>query len=146
MYHAHYAYGMPARRTVLGVVLTSVLVTTLHYTDNYINLTEYPGPDWIAKEVVALAWVLFTLVGIAAYLLYRAGRAAESGLFLLAYSVTGLSSLGHYAHGAPEDFTAKMHVGIWADGLVGLAVAVLGVVILFRARSSDVSRGRDAEI
>ena len=139
-----YPYGMPSRKTVFGVVLTSVLVTTLHYTDNYINLTEYPGPDWIAKEVVVLAWVLFTLVGIAAYLLYRAGRAVESGLYLLAYSVTGLSGLGHYAHGAPEDFTAKMHAGIWADGLVGLAVAVLGVVILLRARSSDLPPGRDA--
>ena len=143
---AHYAYGMPARRTVFGVVLTSVLVTTLHYADNYLNLTEYPGPDWIAQEVVVLAWVLFTLIGVAAYLLYRAGRAVESGLYLLAYSVTGLSSLGHYAHGAPEDFTAKMHAGIWADGFVGLAVALLGVIILSRFRSSDVSRGRDAEV
>lgn len=125
---------MPARRTVFGVVLISILVTTLHYTDNYINLFEYPGPDWISKEVVVLAWVLFTLIGIAAYLLYRAGRMLESGLYLLAYSVTGLSSLGHYAHGAPEDFTAKMHLGIWADGLVGLAVAALGVVILSRSR------------
>lgn len=140
-----YAYGMPAQRTVFRVVLISVLVTTLHYTDNYINLSEYPGPDWISKEVVALAWVLFTLIGIAAYLLYRAGRTLESGLYLLAYSITGLSSLGHYAHGAPEDFTTKMHAGIWADGLVGLAVAVLGVVMLRRASSNN-DPPRDAPV
>ena len=136
---------MPARRTVFAVVGTSILVTTLHYTDNYLNLAEYPGPDWIAKEVVVLAWVLFTLVGIAAYLLYRAGRVVESGLYLLAYSVTGLSSLGHYAHGAPEDFTAKMHAGIWADALVGFAVAALGAVILVRARAKG-AQERDAAL
>ena len=135
---------MPRRRTFFGVVSTSILVTTLHYTDNYINLSEYPGRDWISKEVVVLAWVLFTLIGIAAYLLYRAGRAVESGLYLLVYSITGLSSLGHYAHGAPEDFTTKMHAGIWADALVGLAVAVVGVVVLLRAPSGELSQGRDA--
>lgn len=123
---------MLARKTVLAVVVTSIVVTTVHYADNIVNISEYPQPGWISREVVLLAWVLFTLIGVAAYLLYRAGRPVAAGLYLLVYSITGLSSPGHYLHGSFDEFSLKMHAGIGADALVGLAVAACGVLVLLR--------------
>ncbi|MGI8775380.1 MAG: hypothetical protein ACR2KQ_10325 [Actinomycetota bacterium] len=107
----------------------------VHYFDNYLNVAEYPQPEWITGGTVLLSWVFFTLLGIAGYLLYRAGQTLAAGLYLLAYSLAGLTSPGHYLHGALEEFSLKMHLGIWADAVVGTAVAVCGVLVLLQGRA-----------
>ena len=121
----------PSTRTVAAAVGVSVVGTAVHYTDNYLFIDEYPQPDYINKEMVALAWVLLTLIGAAGYLLFREGKQAFSALYLLVYSYTGLSSLGHYAFGASHEFTTKMHAFIWMDGIVGGAVAVVALWVFF---------------
>lgn len=122
-------------RTVGRVVALSIAVTTVHYFDNYLNVAEYPQPEWVTGGTVLLAWAFFTLIGIAGYLLYRAGQSLAAGLYLAVYSLAGLTSPGHYLHGAPGDFSLKMHLGIWADAVVGIAVAVCAVLVLLQGRS-----------
>jgi hypothetical protein len=127
----------PSTATVRWILIGSVLVTALHYTDNAISIADYPQPGWIHRETVYLAWSLFTLVGVAGYMLYRSRRTAEGGLYLFVYSYTGLSSLGHYWYGSANDFTTKMHLFIWTDVLAGLVVAGCAVWILVTRRSAS---------
>lgn len=121
---------------MLTVIGASLLSTAIHYTDNYIYVHEYPQPDWISHEVIYTVWALLTLLGLAGYLFYRDGRATAAGLYLLVYSYAGLSSLGHYFYGSLGDFSVKMHVLIWADGVTGLAVAIAAVRLLVRGRGA----------
>ncbi|HVF52581.1 MAG TPA: hypothetical protein VNC78_03130 [Actinomycetota bacterium] len=118
-----------------AAVIASVVVTALHYTDNYISIEDYPQPDWIHRETILIAWSLLTLIGIGGYMMFRDGRSLSAGLYLLVYSYTGLSSLGHYPYGSAGEFSAKMHVFIWTDALVGALVAICAVWILLSRRS-----------
>lgn len=120
----------PSDRLVRWVVVSSIAITALHYSDNFVSIHDYPAPGWIQRQTIVLAWSLLTLVGVAGYVLWRDGRRVAGGLYLIVYSFTGLSSLGHYSSGHPGDFTMKMHVFIWMDALVGLAVAVCALWIL----------------
>lgn len=130
----------PSKSVVQGVLIASIIVTALHYTHNYLFIEEYPQPDWIHRETIYITWSLLTLVGIAGYMLFREGRLVAAGAYLLVYSYTGTSSLGHYPYGNPGDFTTVMHLFIWTDALVGLVVASCAVWILL-ARRSEGSRG-----
>lgn len=126
---------LPTISTVRAAVIASVVVTALHYTDNYISIEDYPQPDWIHRETILIAWSLLTLIGIGGYMMFRDGRSLSAGLYLLVYSYTGLSSLGHYPYGSAGEFSAKMHVFIWTDALVGALVAICAVWILLSRRS-----------
>ena len=119
-----------------AVLVASIVVTALHYTDNYISIEDYPQPDWIHGETIYITWSLLTLIGIAGYMLFREGRFVPAGLYLLVYSYTGTSSLGHYPYGGTGDFTTKMHLLIWSDALVGFLVADCAVWILLARRST----------
>jgi hypothetical protein len=122
-------------RTVLAVLGASVISTVLHYLDNYLYIADYPQPGWIHRETVWVVWILFTLLGAAAYLLYRNGSYSMAGVYLLVYAYTGLSSLGHYMYGSIDDFTLRMHASILLDGVTGAAVAACGVALMVRARA-----------
>ena len=125
-----------------AVLLAAIVSSVIHYTDNYVNLEDYPQPHWINHAVIPSAWALFTAFGIAGYLLYRRGRLVPAGLCLLVYSYTGLSSLGHYRFGPLSDFTPKMHIGILLDGVTGAAVFIVGVLLIVsRMRRSEPDLG-----
>lgn len=121
---------MPSESIVRTVLLASVLSTIVHYTDNYLNLEDYPQPHWINHAVIPIAWLILTAFGVAGWLLYRNGRALPAGLCLVVYSYTGLSSLGHYRFGPLSDFSTKMHAGIWLDGITGTAVLAIAVWLI----------------
>jgi hypothetical protein len=108
----------------------SVVSTIVHYTDNYIDIEHYPQPEWIDRTVVVVAWFAFTAFGALGYVLLRRGALLAAGLSFLVYSYTALSSLGHYRYGEFSDFTARMHLMIWLDGLAGLAVLGLATACL----------------
>ena len=75
-----------------------MLVSIVHYTDNYANYSDYPhgsGPEPSAAVILG-AWFVFTPIGLAGYLLYRHGQVRAGSLCLLAYSGSGLVGIGHY--------------------------------------------------
>jgi hypothetical protein len=113
--------------TVGFVVVASAFLTAFHFTDNYLSIDTYPQPDWITGAVVLISWPLFTALGVAGYVLYRQGRVSAANPFLLAYAYAGLSSLGHFLSGSPDEFTARGLVSILIDGAAGSAV--LGVAV-----------------
>jgi hypothetical protein len=133
----------PSTSTVGFVVGASVVLTAFHFGDNYFSIETYPQPDWITGAVVLASWPLFTALGVVGYLLYRRGRFGEAHAFLIAYSYTGLSSLGHFLSGSPEEFTTRGLISIFIDGAAGaavLAVALWSIIALRRGAKVEVAQ------
>ena len=115
----------PSTATVGAIVAASIVLTAFHFTDDYVSVETYPQPGWISEAVVALAWPLLTAFGVAGYLLYRRGRFAAAHACLLVYSYTGISSLGHFLSGSPDEFTTRGLMSVLIDGVAGSAVLVV---------------------
>ena len=104
------------------LVIACIISTGIHFTDNYFEFEKYPQPDWITPSSVYIAWLAWTVIGIAGYWLYKNGKFWIAYLCLAIYSFAGLDSLGHYLYGNMSDFSMKMHFFILTDGLTGLAI------------------------
>jgi hypothetical protein len=111
------------RPTLLLVLLIVGIVTTiLHYTDNFLFFDNYPVPTWITKPSVYVAWLILTSFGIAGYWLYKQRLFWIAYVCLCVYSITGVSSLGHYFYGSLTNFSVKMNTLIWLDAISGTAL------------------------
>jgi hypothetical protein len=88
-----------AVRILSWIFAVAVLVSILHYTDNYVNWQDYPqsksGPN-PSQGAVLWGWVGFTAAGLAGYLLFRRRDSDLSLALLAAYSGSGLIGIGHY--------------------------------------------------
>lgn len=110
------------QQLLLLLLFTSIVSTFIHYTDNFLYFEQYPQPEWITSSSIYISWLILTAIGMAGYWLYRDRNFGLAYVCLFLYSLTGLSSLGHYLYGGLSEFSAKMHLLIWTDGLTGLAV------------------------
>jgi hypothetical protein len=136
----------PSVSTVGFVVLASVVVTAFHFTDNYVSIETYPQPGWVSETSVLVSWPLLTAFGVAGYLLYRRGLFAVANACLLVYAYTGISSLGHFLSGSPDEFTTRGLVSVLADGVAGFAVLAVAVwsILAHRTLTSPASGGSSA--
>ncbi|MEM7594706.1 MAG: hypothetical protein AAF383_24940 [Cyanobacteria bacterium P01_A01_bin.83] len=107
---------------LLAILIFSIVITSIHYTDNAIFINNYPEPEWITRSGIFISWVVMTLIGITSYWLYRQHNYWWSYLLLSIYSVTGLSSPSHYLYGELSQFSLKMHTFIWSDVIAGSLV------------------------
>ena len=92
-----------------------------------------------------ISWPLFTAVGVIGYIRYRQGRLALAHPLLFAYGYVGLSSLGHFLSGSPDEFTTRGLVSVLVDGVAGsavLAVTVWSIVAHRRQHSLPVAAGQ----
>jgi hypothetical protein len=129
---------------LLKILLIACIVSTgIHFTDNYLYFEKYPHPDWITPPSVYISWVVWTVVGVAGYWLYKSGRFWFAYLCLTIYSFAGLDSLGHYFYGTMSEFSMKMHFFILTDGLTGLAILGFtiwsGLILREQFRESNTS-------
>ena len=104
------------------ILVVNIIITSLHYTDNALNVDLYPEPDWITTSGVFLTWGVMSAIGILGYWLYNQQKYWLSYLFLGIYAGTGLSSVAHYFYGALSQFSLKMHAFIWSDAIAGSLV------------------------
>jgi hypothetical protein len=113
-----------AQRQVLLklILIVSIISTAIHFTDNYRFIDLYPQPSWITAPSIYQSWIILTGIGIAGYWLYKFRKFWLAYVCLITYSLTGLASPGHYLYGSLSQFSLKMHLFIWTDGLAGLAV------------------------
>jgi tryptophan-rich sensory protein len=132
----------PSVTFVRNVVFATIAVTLVHFTDNFVSIDTYPAPSWQPdwfEWVVLASWPIFTLIGIAAYRAYRDGDFAKAHIALLAYSYTGLVSLGHFTSGSPDEFTTR--------GLISIAIDVVaGTIVLLTALRSIIARRNGAAL
>jgi hypothetical protein len=115
------------QKVLLFVLISSMIITSIHYTDNAIFVDKYPEPAWFTTSGVFITWIIMSLIGIAGYWLYTQEQFWMSYLCLIIYSLTGLSSPAHYFYGEMSEFSIKMHAFIWTDVLAGSLV--LGFVL-----------------
>jgi hypothetical protein len=66
--------------------------------------------------------IVMTPIGLCGYWLYTKGSFLLSYLFLGAYSITSVSSPGHYLYPMTIPMSLKMHGLIWLDALSGLSL------------------------
>ena len=121
----------PSTRTVGIVVAATIVLTAFHFTDNIVNVDDYPRPDALSGTTIQVAglifWPLFAAFGVIGYRLYRSGRLPLAHVYLFAFSYLGLISLLHFTSAPPDELTTRGLISVVIDGVAGLAV--LGVTL-----------------
>lgn len=131
-------------RVLNFVFWTAVVVSMVHYTDNYVAYESFPQSDSLPNPsaiTVLISWFVFTAAGLTGYALFRQQRYRPASLFLALYSVSGLVGIGHYTVGGMTDAVWWRQAHVIADILLGIAVFVFTV---FTARRLDPPRAHQA--
>ena len=121
---------MEARRFPTALVGTTMVLSLVHYTDNYLNFDLYPQDGAfieISRDMVWIGWLFYAAFGVAAYLWWQRGRIRAACMGLAVFSVSGLISLGHYTADGMSRLEAWRHVFIWVD--ITLGAAILGFAV-----------------
>jgi len=87
-------------------------------------------PSRLFDAVVAVAWFVYTAVGVAGYRLYERGRFGAAHACLLIYGYLIASPLGHFLYGSPDELTSRGLVSVFVDlaaGLLVIAVALWSI-------------------
>jgi hypothetical protein len=110
------------QQILLAILAFNLISTWLHYIDNAIFLDKYPGPSWFTSVGVLSVVIVMTPVGLLGYWLYTQQSFRLAYLLLFVYSITSVSSPGHYLFPMIESMSFKMHSLIWFDGVSGLSL------------------------
>lgn len=108
------------QQILLAILVLNLISTWLHYTDNALFVKQYPGPNWFTTVGVFGVVIVMTPIGLLGYWLYTKGKFWSAYLTLGLYSLTSVSSPGHYFYPMVTPMSIKMHSLIWLDGLSGL--------------------------
>lgn len=118
-----------ATRVLCWLLAVAVLVSVVHYADNYWNHDAFPVPAEDAAvpapsaRLVALGWFVLTAVGAVGLLLWFRRHITSAAIALAGYSLSGLVGILHYTvPGATE-------MAWWRQGHVLLDIAC-GVAVL----------------
>ena len=108
-----------------AILAFSIVSTGLHYTHNFVEIDQYPPSELVSSDVtqaaILVSWPLLTAIGILGYVRYAQGRFRAAHAALIAYSFTGLITIGHFADGNP-DIPAFFYATIFTDFIAGVAV------------------------
>ena len=130
----------PPHTTLLRFLLGAAIASsTIHYAHNFAMASMYPPlpplfPSELAFRIgIAVAWPLLTGVALWGYSQYVAGNVRRAGWAFIAYSVLGISTIGHFMGPSP-DIPALFFVTIFTDFLTGTAVLIFGLATLRQSR------------
>jgi hypothetical protein len=107
---------------LLAIVIFNLVSTWLHYTDNAIFVDRYPEPSWFTTSGVFATVILMTPIGLLGYWLYTQQKFWLSYAALGLYSITSISSPGHYLYPGAMAMSLKMHGLVWLDAIAGLSL------------------------
>lgn len=118
------------QKWLLILLVTNIVITAFHYTDNFLDFEHYPSPTWITQQGVWVAWVILTAIGITGYFLYINRFFWLAYISIAIYSITGAFSLGHYFFPAKVLFSFKMHTLIWLDAMAGASILLFTLYLI----------------
>ena len=128
---------------ILSVILAvAVVVSIIHYTDNYVNYHDYPQSRTLPNPSAALvlgAWFAFTAAGLAGYLLFRRSPSNLALILLAAYSGSGLVGIGHYLVPGATSMPWWRQAHVCLDITCGIAVFSFAMWAARARRHSPVS-------
>jgi hypothetical protein len=130
-------------KILLSIVLLNVASTLLHYTDNALFVRDYPGPDWLTTAGVFSTVAIMTPIGLLGYWLYTKGMFRSAYLLLGLYSITSISSPGHYLYPMVKPMSMKMHGLIWLDALSGMLLIAFLLWSIFIAQEWQATKIED---
>jgi hypothetical protein len=110
------------QQILLALIALNLISTWLHYTDNALFLNQYPVPDWFTPIGVLATVIVMTPIGLFGYWSYARRSLWLAYLSLGAYSITSVSSPGHYLFPMLTPMSLKMHGLIWLDAVSGLSL------------------------
>ena len=110
------------RTVLLTLLIACVVSTAIHYTDNTLNIDQYPKAGPVNATVVALTWLMLTPAAILGYRLYADAKMLPAYGVLAVYAFVGLSTPAHYTSSSFEDFAAWRNASILTDGVTGAAL------------------------
>ena len=119
-----------AVKLLTALFAVAVIVSIVHYADNYFNYEEYPKSDSLpnpSAALVGLSWFFFTALGIGGYLLFRRRSYPLACLLLAAYSGSGLVGILHYSADGMTDAVWWRQMHVIADIACGAAVFAFAV-------------------
>jgi hypothetical protein len=112
-----------AGRNTLKILVSATLVTSaVHFVDNAFRLDLYPGPAWLTRSGILLAWLVLPVLALAA--VWSANRAA-----LIGYGLLGFAGSAHYLPIHWHPVPLRCFATIFAEAL---ASAALIVFVVFR--------------
>jgi hypothetical protein len=122
-----------ASRVLTVIFTTAVIVSVIHYTDNYVNFNDYPQPDQVDLPAAGIwsAWIAFTAVGLAGYLLFLRSPSVLALALLAIYSGSGLVGILHYSVDGAFQMPWWRQAHVCADILCGFAM----ITFVFWART-----------
>jgi hypothetical protein len=113
-----------------GLIAFSVLSTAIHFTHNFLNVSDYPQssllPNSTVQVAVIVAWPLLTGAGLYGYQLYKQHRYQTANLLIALYAGLGIATLGHFTAGNPQ-IPPFFYATIFTDGLAGLSLLVFAL-------------------
>lgn len=132
--------GVTALRAIIALNLLS---TALHYSHNFVMAHGYPAvfpfESATAYRVgIVIAWPLLTALGLWGYRLYKAGETQRPRLLFAAYSLLGLTTLGHFFGGNP-DIPPFFYATLFTDFLAGAALLAFVVWTFRQPDAGDVA-------
>jgi hypothetical protein len=132
--------GVAALRAIIAFNLLS---TSLHYTHNFVMAGCYPTVFPFVNETayrigIVVFWPLLTAVGLWGYRLYKAGETRRPRRMLAAYSLLGLTTLGHFFGGNP-DIPPFFYATLFTDFLAGSALLAFVAWTFRQPNASDVA-------
>jgi hypothetical protein len=129
-----------AVRVLSAIFTLAVVVSIVHYTDNYVNYHDYPqsstGPNPSAALVLG-AWFPFTAAGLAGYLLFRRRPSGLALLLLAAYSGSGLIGIGHYLVPGATSMPWWRQAHVCLDIACGIAILAFAIWAAVARRPSQ---------
>jgi len=109
------------------------LASLTHFSHNAEYIAFYPGlPAWMTKESVYLAWLAVVSEGLLALAAHWRGWKRIAAALLFVYGLLGTDGLLHYTLALCSEHTAVTNITIWAEVLLGLALACAAAIRLLR--------------
>jgi len=119
-----------ATRLLTVLLATALVVSVVHYTDNYFNYEDFPQSETLPNPsagLVGFSWFLFTAFGVAGYVLFLRRSYSLAALSLAAYSGSGLVGILHYSAEGMTDAVWWRQAHVIADIVLGAAVLAFAI-------------------